>query len=91
MEINAKFKCHQCIIDFPSKANLRKHIEGGHQDASIVVEDSIRKIKPDTEFLTQNTKDLNVMLRNLPQEIFYVEEEDFQIDLWRKRKTQKRV
>ena len=32
------------------------------------------------EFLTQNTKDLNEMLKNLPREAFYCEEEDFQKD-----------
>ena len=80
MEINVKFKCDQCGTNFPNKTNLRRHIEGGHQDDNIVVEDSVRKIKPDTEFLTQNTKDLNEMLRNLPKEAFYGEEEDFQKD-----------
>ena len=80
MEINVKFKCDQCITNFPNKTNLRRHIEGGHQDDNIVVEDSVRKIKPDTEFLTQNTKDLNEILRNLPKEAFYGEEEDFQKD-----------
>ena len=80
LEINVKFKCDQCVINFPNKTNLRRHIEDGHQDDNIVVEDSVRKIKPDMEFLTQNTKDLNEMLKNLPKEAFYGEEEDFQKD-----------
>ena len=41
---------------------------------------SIQKIIPDDEFLTKNTKDLELMLKALPKETFYSSEEEFKID-----------
>ena len=67
LEIREVHFCDECSIEFPEKAKLRKHLESGHKEVSnIIVEDTIHKIEPDHVFLTQNTKDLEDLLKTLP-------------------------
>jgi hypothetical protein len=48
--------------------------------SKMVPEDLIKKIVPDNEFLTQNTKDLKEMLEALPQDAFYTGVDEFEDD-----------
>ena len=73
--------CDECSIEFPEKVMLRKHIQSGHKEVSnIIVEDTIQKIEPDHEFLTQNTRDLEEMLKAIPVDTLNTCEDDFQKD-----------
>ena len=47
---------------------------------SVVPAELIKKIVPTEEFMTQNTKDLEEMLKALPVECLYTGEEEFQKD-----------
>ena len=92
LEIRLKFICGECELEFTTKSMLRNHVESGHNEVGgSIVEDTPRKpysgtkqkntkIEPDVEFLTRNTKDLEIMLKALPLSEFYTAEEDFQKD-----------
>ena len=44
LEIKAVHFCDECDIEFPEKAMLRKHIESGHTEVSlIIIDDTIKK------------------------------------------------
>ena len=70
LDINMRFECHECDLEFASKSMLRTHLDSDHKEVcGIVVKDVATnlKVEPNKEFLTQNTKDLEEMLRNIPQ------------------------
>ena len=80
-----------CGIVFKAGSELQDHYAKEHSDPivekakeeyvkKIVPENLILKIVPDTEFLTQNTKDLEEMLSALPTEALYTGIEEFQKD-----------
>ena len=80
-----------CKKRFGTRSHLQHHYAGEHSDPlveqvkedlvrQIVPEDIIKKIVPDQEFLTMNTKDLEEMLKALPEEAFYAGKKEFQDD-----------
>ena len=80
-----------CNIVFNSRSELQNHYEREHTEPivdkakeeyvkSVVPDDLIKKIVPDEEFMTQNTKDLEEMLKALPLNALYTGEEEFQKD-----------
>ena len=80
-----------CGIEFMNKKDLNTHYEETHQEKEVdeakanyvrklVPDELIKRIVPDKEFLTQNTKDLEDMLKALPKETFYTEDVEFQKD-----------
>ena len=80
-EIKVIFMCEECEMEFPEKSMLRNHKEMDHtKNATTDIRDNVKKIEPDNDFLTKNTKDLEAMLKNLPKEAFYPGEEVFQED-----------
>ena len=80
-----------CGTELKNKEDLNNHYEEAHQGHEVteakanfvrklIPDELIKIIVPDKEFLTQNTKDLEDMLKALPKETFYTEEIEFQKD-----------
>ena len=58
------YDCSECGIIFDTQGHQKEHNEKYHKSEVVVIE-------PDTEFLTQNTKDLEEMLRLINKESLY--------------------
>ena len=68
------FDCTECGISFKNMEDMKLHFETVHRIKWVI------KIEPDTEFLIQNTKDLEKMLKALPLETFYSTVEELNQD-----------
>ena len=68
------FDCTECGILFKNMEDMKLHFETVHRIKRVI------KIEPDTEFLTQNTKDLEERLKALPLETFYSSVEELNQD-----------
>ena len=96
IEVQATTEVFQCLIptcglQFDTRNYLQEHYIEEHSEPvvqkaksefvrKIVPEDLIKKIVPDNEFLTQNTKDLKEMLEALPQDVLYTGPDEFEDD-----------
>ena len=82
LKIRLKFICGECDLEFVNNSMMKRHIESGHIEVGgTIVDENVKKIKPDKDFLTKNTMDLEDLLKNLPMESFYSAEAEFQDDL----------
>ena len=81
-QIKTRFDCDDCGFEFTTGSTLKLHIESNHTElGGSVIEDSIKKITPDQDFLTQNTKYLGQMLKNVPLESLYIGPDEYQKDV----------
>ena len=81
LEVKSTFTCGECDIEFPSRSTLRNHLEGGHMEVNnAVITDNIKIIEPDEEFISQNTQDLEIILKTVPNCLIYNKEDEFQKD-----------
>ena len=68
------FDCTECGILFKNMEDMKLNFETVHRIKRVI------QIEPDTEFLTQNTKDLEERLKALPLETFYSSVEELNQD-----------
>ena len=95
-ETQASIEVFQCLIptcglQLNSRIDLQRHYTEEHSEpvvlkakselvSKMVPEDLIKRIIPDNEFLTQNTKDFKEMLEALPKNVLYTGVDEFQDD-----------
>ena len=81
LEIKSMIYCEECQIEFPQKSMLRVHFESDHKDVcNAIGHDVVQKIEPDQRFITQNTKDLEEMLKSIPKDALNTGDDEFQED-----------
>ena len=73
VQVSKSFDCTECGLLFDTQGQQREHYEKNHIKQVIVIE-------PDTEFLTQNTLDLEIMLKSINQESLFCSAEEFDKD-----------